>query len=172
MIICSICIWYGIRYITHISYIPRSSCVALFSGRLGCWLLFEISVRKVVLAQKAFFCSLPTFSLFSFHATLPCYTCNIIHSYFSWISIVGRWQNEMMQWQVAPNRQGPSPPTVNRLCRVTDRLFGLPFLRLSWFVCAMCTFYAKVRAYKNFQSSFKKLQNDYENHQTPTNPKN
>ena len=34
-------VWYHI-----ILYIPRSSFVALFSGRLGCWLLFEISVRK------------------------------------------------------------------------------------------------------------------------------
>ena len=27
----------------------------------------------------------------------------------------------------------------------------------------MCTFYAKVRAYKNLQNSLKKLQNDYKN---------
>ena len=39
------------------------------------------------------------------------------------------------------------------------------------FVCDV-HFYAKVRAYKNFQNSLKKLQNDYKKHQTPTNPQN
>ena len=55
---------------------------------------------------------------------------------------------------------------VHRLWSATDRLCGPQFLRLCSFLCAMCTFYATVRAYKNLWHSFKKFQNAYKNHLT------
>ena len=57
-------------HVYKIRYPPRSSSVALFSGRLGCWLLAEMSVRKskVALDQSTYFCGLQMISLLSFHA--------------------------------------------------------------------------------------------------------
>ena len=99
----------------HISniIIPRSSFVALFSGRLGCWLLFEISVRKSN--------SWPKRVLLQFTYDFPgfiscCITMLRIQPHsilcqlnsLMWAIDKTKWSND--KWPA--NRQGQPPPTL------------------------------------------------------------
>ena len=100
------CIWIYI-------YIPRSSFVALFSGRLGCWLLFEIWVRKSSSSPKRL--------LLQFTYDFPgfiscCITMLRIQPHsilcqlnsLMWAIEKTKWSND--KWPA--NRQGQPPPTL------------------------------------------------------------
>ena len=91
---------------------PRSSFVALFSGRLGCWLLFEISVRKSSSSPKRL--------LLQFTYDFPgfiscCITMLRIQPHsilcqlnsLMWAIDKTKWSND--KWPA--NRQGQPPPT-------------------------------------------------------------
>ena len=99
----------------HISniIIPRSSFVALFSGRLGCWLLFEISVRKSSSSPKRL--------LLQFTYDFPgfiscCITMLRIQPHsilcqlnsLMWAIDKTKWSND--KWPAS--RQGQPPPTL------------------------------------------------------------
>ena len=96
-----------------IIYRPRSSFVALFSGRLGCWLLFEISVRKSSSSPKRL--------LLQFTYDFPgfiscCITMLRIQPHsilcqlnsLMWAIDKTKWSND--KWPA--NRQGQPPPTL------------------------------------------------------------
>ena len=95
------------------TYIPRSLFVALFSGRLGCWLLFEISVRKSSSSPKRL--------LLQFTYDFPgfiscCITMLRIQPHsilcqlnsLMWAIDKTKWSND--KWPAS--RQGQPPPTL------------------------------------------------------------
>ena len=88
-----------IFYPTLVATCPRSSFVALFSGRLACWLLFGISVRKSISWPKRLLLQFTYASLPWFHFMLH---YHVTHSTSSNPVSKTKWCND--KWPA--NRQG------------------------------------------------------------------
>ena len=127
---------------TH-RYQPRSSFVALFSARLGCWLLFEISFRKSSSWPKRLLFAV---CLYDFPGFISC-CITMLHiqhhpilfqlNFLVWAIDKTKWCND--KWL--------------QIDRVNHHLPSIHHKRIKP--------KREVRAYKNLQNCFKKLLNDY-----------